>query len=209
MRIGSLPARSVHGRAGRRVDDGPGHHPSAVGGQKYGYLRSVRDGGGHLLEVQASESLPPNVWLGTTVEDQRRADERIPRLLGHRSVVRFLSIEPQLGPIDLSRYLHELDWVIAGGESGGGSRPTEVAWARSIRDQCVNARVPFFFKQWGNHVQVGTGERLIRLITKNERHLDGRLWDEIPTPRMQRREPVEAAPVGLSVWERLKKPQVG
>lgn len=137
-------------------------------------------------------TMPPNVWLGTTVEDQRRADERIPHLLRHRSVVRFLSVEPQLGPIDLGRYLDGIDWVICGGESGAGSRPTQVAWARSIRDQCASAGVSFFFKQWGHHVQVASTEVMIRLRTKNERLLDGREWSDIPTPRAQRRLPADA-----------------
>ena len=100
---------------------------------------------------------PKNVWIGTTVEDQRRADERIPHLLAIPAVVRFLSCEPLLGPVDfrkvpgfnrvgldLSRW-----WIIAGGESGSGARAMHPAWARTLRDLCVNAGVPFFFKQWG------------------------------------------------------------
>ena len=104
---------------------------------------------------------PANVWIGATVEDQRRADERIPYLLRIPAPVRFLSVEPLLGPVDLE--LHEidiamelgpwenvqgrLDWVITGSESGPHRRPTDLAWVRSLRNQCQVARVPFFCKQ--------------------------------------------------------------
>lgn len=186
----------------------------------------------------------PNVWLGTSVEDQKRADERIPHLLKCPAAVRFLSVEPLLGPIDLSSWLGDywcsqcdrhfdyiadkehcpncgadyrgsvedgavvkcphcgetdyesicdscgtasgnggadcnsvwgmdgeigLDWVIVGGESGPGARPMDPDWARSIRDQCVAAGVPFFFKQWGGKNKKKAG-----------RMLDGRTWDEMP-----------------------------
>lgn len=105
-----------------------------------------------------------NVWLGVSVEDQTRADERIPDLLATPAAVRFLSCEPLLGPVDLGKvfairdsdgvYLHDapildVDWVIAGGESGPGARPMHPDWARSLRDQCAAAGVPFHFKQWG------------------------------------------------------------
>lgn len=117
----------------------------------------------------------PNVWLGVSVEHQAAADERIPLLLQTPAAVRFLSCEPLLGPINFRwapyahqamgqthrQYLEErgqineyeslrqIDWVIAGGESGPGARPMHPAWARSLRDQCTAANVPFFFKQWG------------------------------------------------------------
>ena len=116
----------------------------------------------------------PNVWLGVSAEDQKRADERIPDLLATPASIRFVSAEPLLGPINLRRIRiapdHHtiidaldgyavagkpgrertmLDWVIVGGESGRGARPMHPAWARQIRDQCENAGVPFFFKQWG------------------------------------------------------------
>lgn len=100
----------------------------------------------------------PNVWLGVSVETQRYADLRIPTLLEAPAVVRFLSVEPLLGPVDLGAWLHTVDgrptssglgWVIAGGESGPGARPMHPSWVRSIRDQCSSAGVPFFFKQWG------------------------------------------------------------
>ena len=120
-----------------------------------------------------------NIWLGVSVEDQKTADERIPLLLSTPAAVRFVSCEPLLGPVDFWKFAtreetfgsmydhrgsygiypglppepikyHEgIDWVIVGGESGPGARPMHPDWARSIRNQCVDAGVPFFFKQWG------------------------------------------------------------
>lgn len=108
----------------------------------------------------------PNVWLGVSVENQDAADERIPELLALPAAVRFLSCEPLLGPVDLTRIgacrgeplsaLDEIvghlerppiDWIIAGCESGPGARPCKVEWLRALRDQCARARVPFFLKQ--------------------------------------------------------------
>jgi protein gp37 len=93
----------------------------------------------------------PNVWLGVSVEDQATADERIPHLQTTPAAVRFISYEPALDPIDISRYLEPhwtaINWVICGGESGPGARPMHPDWARSVRDQCQAAGVPFFFKQ--------------------------------------------------------------
>ena len=116
----------------------------------------------------------PNVWLGVSVEDQQRASERIPDLLATPAAVRFISAEPLLGPVDVRRWLEPeeiagvdlsrapgsmvggcanvtpaLDWVIVGGESGPGARPMHPGWARSLRDQCQDTGVPFFFKQFG------------------------------------------------------------
>lgn len=103
-------------------------------------------------------TVPPNVWIGTTAEDQACADKRIPSLLQVPAAVRFLSCEPLLGPINLGLLdcrqgytptrdlLHQ---VIAGGESGAHARPMHPDWVRSLRDQCVEAGVPFLFKQWG------------------------------------------------------------
>lgn len=119
---------------------------------------------GYSFEWQGHALLPwpiKNIWLGTSVEDQKRADERIPHLLDTPTAVRFLSIEPLLGPVNLPWLRHGLldknhynivNWVICGGESGPGARPMHPDWARSLRDQCAAASVPFFFKQWGAHV---------------------------------------------------------
>jgi protein gp37 len=111
---------------------------------------------------------PPNVWQGVSVED---ADYtwRIAHLQRVPSAIRFLSIEPLLGPID-ALPLDGIDWVIVGGESGPYHRPIAQAWVRAIRDQCVAAGVPFFFKQWGGVHKHAAG-----------RVLDGRTWDEMPT----------------------------
>ena len=88
-----------------------------------------------------------NFWHGVSVENQRFATVRIPRLMQLESPVRFLSCEPLLAPLDLRPWLHALSWVIVGGESGHGRRPFNMEWARSIRDQCAAAGVPFFMKQ--------------------------------------------------------------
>jgi protein gp37 len=96
-----------------------------------------------------------NVWIGTSVEDQKTANERIPHLLKIPAAVRFLSCEPLLGPVDLKSQISNLKsihWVIAGGESGPGARPMHPDWVRSLRDQCKDAAVPFFFKQWGEYM---------------------------------------------------------
>lgn len=127
---------------------------------------------------QAVTALPSNVWIGTSVENQAAADERIPALLSIPAPVRFLSMEPLLGPVDLhlnkwamghhfseSVYpgdwhwgvKNKIDWVIVGGESGTDARPVHPDWVRSIREQCVGAGVPFFFKQWGEWVTVRDG----------------------------------------------------
>ncbi|RBO52637.1 phage Gp37/Gp68 family protein [Rhodovulum sp. BSW8] len=94
----------------------------------------------------------PNVWLGTSIEDQAAADARTPHLLATPAAVRFVSAEPLLGAMDLRRYLSVvpgLDWVIVGGESGPRARPMHPDWVRGLRDQCQAAGVAFFFKQWG------------------------------------------------------------
>lgn len=94
---------------------------------------------------------PTNVWAGTTVEDQRRADERLPFLLDVPAVVRFVSCEPLLGPVNLGNDLHQygVNWVIAGGESGPKHRNADPEWFRSLRRQCLQTGVPFLFKQCG------------------------------------------------------------
>jgi protein gp37 len=112
----------------------------------------------------------PNVWLGTSVENQRWATVRVPKLVETPAAVRFLSCEPLLGPVDLETALPHLDWVIVGGESGPGCRPMDPDWARSLRDQCGAAGVPYFFKQWGGRTPKAGG-----------RELDGMTWDEMPS----------------------------
>jgi protein gp37 len=116
---------------------------------------------------------PPNVWMGTSVENQRFAS-RVPLLRETGAAVKFLSCEPLLGPLELD--LRAISWVIVGGESGPGARPMQAQWARDIRDQCQAAGVAFFFKQWGAHneagMRVGKG--------KAGRLLDGRTWGDMP-----------------------------
>lgn len=166
----------------------------------------------------------PNVWLGTSVENQEYANKRIPYLLQTPAAVRFLSCEPLLGPVDLEKpmpgpacngiyppwYIQSgIHLVIAGGESGPGARPMHPDWARSLRDQCQAAWVPFFFKQWGEWVtesqapanitlpgrstafwaeRDGDGEytsgdqTAVYKVGKKKagRLLDSRTWDEMP-----------------------------
>jgi protein gp37 len=110
---------------------------------------------------------PPNLWIGVSVEDRVRLG-RVRHLQDTPATVRFLSLEPLLGPLG-QLDLEGIHWVIVGGESGAGARPVDPAWVREIRDQCVAAAVPFFFKQWGG-----------RTPTSGGRTLDGRLWDEFP-----------------------------
>ncbi len=114
-------------------------------------------------------SILPNVWLGVSVESSDYLS-RIEYLSDTPAAVRFLSLEPLLGPLDLN--LIGIDWVIVGGESGFGARPMKAEWVRDIRDQCVAAGVPFFFKQWGGVWKKRAG-----------RVLDGRTWDEMPEGR--------------------------
>ena len=111
--------------------------------------------------------VPEHIWLGTSVEDSTKRS-RIKHLQETNALVRFLSIEPLIGPpgrLDLEG----IRWAIVGGESGPRARPMELSWARSARDQCVEQRVPFFFKQWGGFRPKQGG-----------RNLDGREWNEFP-----------------------------
>lgn len=123
--------------------------------------------------VEEWSGWPDNVWIGTTVEDQQRADERIPLLLDIPAPVRFLSCEPLLGPVDLDGVWGypgsaegdlldnwPIHWVIVGGESGPKHRPLDLAWARSLREQCDLAGVPFFFKQVGGRTPKAGGDLL-------------------------------------------------
>ena len=159
------------------------------------------------------------IWLGVSVEDQARADERVPLLLQTPAAVRFLSIEPLLGQVNLHGRLgpavfsgtkcwdRGIDWVIAGGESGPSARPMHPDWPKSLRDQCLAAGVPFFFKQWGEWAPIayGTpdGKQLLKVTCNGKteiivgdgadsinmrrvgkkaagRRLDGREWNEFP-----------------------------
>jgi protein gp37 len=120
-----------------------------------------------LVDFCSRMAVPPNVWLGVSVEN---ADLtwRVDDLRRVSAPMRFLSIEPLLGPIeDLS--LDGIQWVIVGGESGPRARPMQAVWVRSIRDQCRRSNVPFFFKQWGGVQKHRTG-----------RTLDGLIWSEMP-----------------------------
>jgi len=141
----------------------------------------------------------PNVWLGVTVENQKAADERVPLLLQTPAARRFVSIEPALENVDLTHVQYDglveinaltgdygvyrphqghdynkLDWAIAGGETGPGARPMELDWARSLRDQCQDTCVPFFFKR------VGTANKA---RGENDRLLDGVEWNEYPNTK--------------------------
>ncbi len=138
----------------------------------------------------------PNIWIGTSCEDQATANERIPLLLQIPAAVRFLSCEPLLGPIDFhfqSNCMdynhadfgcpgiddHKLHWIIAGGESGHGARPMHPAWVRLLRDQCAHANVPFFFKQWGEYVPIEFNENLSGFTTPAN-NSDDSLLDGVP-----------------------------
>lgn len=102
------------------------------------------------LQYQSGPQGPfPNVWMGTSVENQKTADERIDWLVGTRWAVKWLSIEPLLGPINLAPWIGKLDWIVVGGESGHGARPMNPEWVCDLRDQAAAAGVPFLFKQWG------------------------------------------------------------
>ncbi|MFE1949970.1 DUF5131 family protein [Streptomyces sp. NPDC059524] len=172
----------------------------------------------------------PSLWLGVSVENQQWANIRIPALLRTPAAIRFLSCEPLLGPVNLKQAVrtmgserghgltasyvhasdcchkyHGIDWVIVGGESGRKARPMDPTWAQSLRDQCAEANVPFFFKQWGEYAPTGylviggtsrgvllvgdpvddMGHRveIARIGKKNAgRQLDGRTHDAFPEP---------------------------
>lgn len=118
---------------------------------------------------------PKNVWMGVSVENQD-VYHRIEHLMQVPAQIRWLSMEPLLGPVPDIPHLAELDWIVVGGESGPRARPMHPDWARDVRDQCQVAAVPFFFKQWGEHDSIG-----VRVGKKTAgRMLDGRIWDQMP-----------------------------
>lgn len=170
---------------------------------------------GAMLGEMFLDGSADNIWIGATITNQAEADRDIPKLLDVPARVRFLSMEPLLGPVDLNYTRHRIqarrsqparaingetwiDWVIVGGESGPGARPMHPDWARSLRDQCQAASVPFLFKQWGewapadgpafmanggkrSDLYVCTWGEMARTGKKAAgRLLDGRTWDEFP-----------------------------
>jgi protein gp37 len=120
-----------------------------------------------LIELDPQIEWPENVWMGVSVENQDYIS-RIDCLRQTRARIKFLSLEPLLGPLK-GLNLEYIHWVIVGGESGPGARPAKREWITNIRDQCLQAKVPFFFKQWGGVQKKKAG-----------RELDGRTWDELP-----------------------------
>jgi protein gp37 len=127
-------------------------------------------------KVNGKPTLPGHIWLGVSVENQKYTS-RIKDLQRVPAVVRFLSIEPLLGPVQLTRTsLRGIHWVIVGGESGHKARPMEPTWASDVQRACRSAKVPFFFKQWGAHN--AEGERVGKKAAG--RLLRGRTWDELP-----------------------------
>lgn len=167
----------------------------------------------HLVKklLPKGRELPPHVWIGTTVENDEYARKRLKYLLELKTPsVRFVSCEPLLGPLNLEPYLQcnaagtRIDWVIAGGESGHGSRPMDPAWPEDLQKQCAAADVPFHFKQWGHwapasnlevphgypahkvvHFYKGTRKVPVVSVGKNVagRILRGRTWDQFPATR--------------------------
>ena len=121
-----------------------------------------------LEALHASLEWPPNVWMGVSVETARYT-YRIDHLRGTGAAIKFVSLEPLLGPLPQLN-LQGIDWVIVGGESGTGARPMRAEWVRQIHQQCTQARVSFFFKQWGGVNKKRTG-----------RLLDGQTWDAMPS----------------------------
>lgn len=124
-----------------------------------------------LRELAPELQWPPNIWMGVSVEDDE-VRHRVNDLRQVNAAVRFLSLEPLIGPLrDLD--LRGIHWVIVGGESGPGARPMDRTWVLDLRDQCRAVKVPFFFKQWGGVFK-----------KRNGRTLDGKTWDEVPRQRV-------------------------
>jgi protein gp37 len=126
---------------------------------------------GRLAELSHALPWPKNLWMGVSVESQAET-KRIDDLRQVPAEIRFLSIEPLLGPL-VSLDLEGINWVIVGGESGPKARPMREEWALEIKAQCYASQVPFFFKQWG-----GVRKKLAG------RQLDGKTWDEMPFPHV-------------------------
>lgn len=152
--------------------------------------------------------LPDNVWLGVSVENQETANERIPLLLKTQAAIKWVSVEPMLYRVDLSSYLTRLSllrnktynpiqWVVCGGESGHNARPIHPDWVRGLRDQCKDAGVPFFFKQWGSWQPINhrfdektkyksvytfpDGQQMLKVGKKKAgRLLDSKIYSEYP-----------------------------
>jgi len=122
-----------------------------------------------LLELSPQFAWQPHIWMGVSVEN-RDYVERIDDLRATGAVVKFLSLEPLLGPLPKLN-LRGIDWVIVGGESGPSARPMDPEWVMDIRNQCLRADVAFFFKQWGGTRKSRTG-----------RILEGKTWDQMPEP---------------------------
>lgn len=122
---------------------------------------------GRLLKLSHQLNWGSNIWMGVSVETENYK-HRIENLRLTAATIKFLSIEPFLGPIN-NLILDNIDWVIVGGESGPRARPMNKSWVTDIRDQCLKKDVPFFFKQWGGFNKKKTG-----------RILDGKIWDEMP-----------------------------
>jgi len=122
-----------------------------------------------LLELNNKLPWLPHIWMGVSVENQDFAF-RADHLRKTQAKVKFLSLEPLLGPMN-NLNLQGIDWVIVGGESGPSARPMKPAWVIDIRNQCQKAGIPFFFKQWG-----GINRK------KNGRELEGKVWNELPNP---------------------------
>ena len=140
---------------------------------------------------------PDNVWLGTTVENQRWAEKRLPKLSRIPATIRFLSCEPLLGPVDLGPWMShgDIHWVIAGGESGTHARPSDPLWFLDLLKQCRQHEIPFHFKQWGEWAPIESQDTMPRSVWSEEgfsaplgrfgkkvsgRYLAGRTWDGLP-----------------------------
>lgn len=153
-----------------------------------------------LKTVPWSAAWPENIWIGTTVEDQESADERLPHLANVPAIVKFISAEPLLSELDISRWIESsINWVITGGESGPHARPSSPSWFRKLLIQCMQADVPFHFKQWGDWApgqginlaaarktarEAQDGTLMFRLGKKAAgRLLDGETWDGLPRKR--------------------------